>query len=86
MTPQQLIRLMGATRGRRVVQQALAGRIPHLTGRMDDRALLRLLADYLYHITVAHPSGEFAMNSLLQPGLQPNEAGVFAREPLAALF
>ena len=86
VTPQQLIRLMGATRGRRVVQQALAGRIPHLTGRMDDRALLRLLADYLYHITVAHPSGEFAMNSLLQPGLQPNEAGVFAREPLAPLF
>jgi hypothetical protein len=27
---------------------------------------IQLLADYLYHVTVADPSGEFAMNALLE--------------------
>ncbi len=42
-----------------------------------------LLGDYLYHITVAEPCGERALNALLQPVLATGgSAGVFAREPL----
>jgi cardiolipin-specific phospholipase len=76
-TPQSLVRLQGATRGRKSVHQALRGRIP---GISDD--LARLLADYLFHVTVADPSGEYAMNSLLEPAVSPEVAGVYAREPL----
>jgi cardiolipin-specific phospholipase len=47
---------------------------------------LDLLADYLYHITVADPSGEFAMNSLLEPAISPDVMGVFARESLEEHF
>jgi cardiolipin-specific phospholipase len=79
MTPQQLVRLMGATQGRRNTKRVLQGRIPHLKNRIHD---LDLLADYLYHITVADPSGEFAMNSLLEPVVSAEVMGVFAREPL----
>jgi len=81
VTPQQLVRMMGATRGRNAVLRALSGRIPHLADKDKE-----LLAEYLFHITVAHPSGEFAMNSLLEPGMSPEMAGVFAREPLEPLF
>jgi cardiolipin-specific phospholipase len=92
ITPQQLIRIMGATRGRKAVHRALAGRIPHLVGTTtsnnndDDDDTLEILANYLFHITAAHPSGEFAINSLLEPGISPDMAGVFAREPLEPLF
>lgn len=84
VTPQQLVRIMGATRGRAAVRRALAGRIPHLS--LNEENVLDLLSDYLFHITVAHPSSEFAMNSLLEPGISPELAGVFAREPLEPLF
>jgi len=82
VTPQQLVRLMGANRGRNAVSRALRGRIPHLDSHDAD-----LLADYLFHITVAPPSGEFAMNSLLEPIISKGKSGnggggVFAREPL----
>ena len=76
-TPQQLVRMMGSTRGRRNIQRALQGRIPHL---QQEEA--NLLGEYLYHITVADPSGEFAMNSLLEPVIAPDIMGVFARQPL----
>lgn len=76
-TPQQIVRAMGATRGRRNVRRALRGRIPSLGSQEVD-----IVADYLYHITAAHPSGEFAMNSLLEPGISADMMGVFAREPL----
>jgi pimeloyl-ACP methyl ester carboxylesterase len=78
ITPQQLVRMMGSTRGRRNTKRALKGRIPHLADTNSD-----LLADYLYHITVAAPSGEFAMNSLMEPAASPETMGVFAREPLS---
>ena len=77
VTPQQLIRMMGSTRGRLNVKRALAGRIPNLTQQQ-----IHVLAEYLYQITVAHPSGEYAMNSLLEPAVSPDLMGVFAREPL----
>lgn len=77
VTPQQLVRLFGARRGRLNVQRGLQARMPHLLP-----SDVNLLTDYLYHITVADPSGEFAMNSLLEPGVSPDVMGVFAREPL----
>ncbi|KAL7547276.1 hypothetical protein ACHAWF_010595 [Thalassiosira exigua] len=83
-TPQALVRLMGSSRGKNAVKRALHGRIPHLstsssgTGEKE----LDLLADYLYHITVAPASGEYAMNSLLEPGASEDGVGVYAREPL----
>ena len=78
MTPQALVRLQGGTRGHRNVRRVLHGRIPGLSNEAAD-----ILADYLYHITVAPPSGEFAMNSLLEPVLVVDHApGVYAREPL----
>jgi cardiolipin-specific phospholipase len=78
-TPQQIIRFMGDTRGKRMVERALRGRIPHLS-----TSDVELLADYLYHITVAPPSGEYAMNSLLEPAVasEGGGAGVYARESL----
>ena len=49
---------MGSSRGKQAVRRALRGRIPHLTttgeGSSDDfESELDLLAEYLYHITVA---------------------------------
>lgn len=77
-TPQQIIRLMGDKRGKGMVERALRGRIPHLSPSDAE-----LLADYLYHITVAPPSGEYAMNSLLEPAVaSEGGAGVYARESL----
>ena len=77
-TPQQIVRLMGDRRGRRMVERALRGRIPHLTEVQREH-----LAEYLYHVTVAPPSGEYAMNSLLEPAVgSEGEAGVYARESL----
>lgn len=80
-TPQQIVRMMGGTRGKANLRRVLAMRIPHLKRQDSD-----LLAEYLYHITVAYPSGEFAMNSLLQPVVSPGQVGVFAREPLDPLL
>jgi cardiolipin-specific phospholipase len=69
---------MGDARGKRIVHRTLRGRIPHLS-TLD----VELLADYLYHITVAPPSGEYAMNSLLEPAVaSEGRAGVYARESL----
>jgi pimeloyl-ACP methyl ester carboxylesterase len=78
VTPQQLVRIMGGTRGRRNVQRVLRARMPT---SLPDRDV-EILADYLYHITVAAPSGEYAMNSLLAPVASPDLMGVYAREPL----
>lgn len=77
VTPQQLARTMGHARGIANVRRVLAMRL-----RALDPAHLDLLADYMWHITAAPASGEFAMNSLLTPVSSPGAMGVFAREPL----
>ena len=79
LTPQAVVRLMGPARGRGAVRRALGGRIPHLGDSELD-----LLAEYLYHVTVAPPSGEYAMNSLMEPGASEEDGsvGVYALEPL----
>ncbi|KAL7541345.1 hypothetical protein ACHAXR_010830 [Thalassiosira sp. AJA248-18] len=88
VTPQALVRLVGSSRGKSAVKRALHGRIPHLSQQSavnsndEFHSELDLLAEYLYHITVAPASGEYAMNSLMQPGVSKDGAGVFAREPL----
>lgn len=81
LTPQALVRMSGDTRGRRAIRDVLQRRITNLTD-----AETYLLAEYLYNITVAAPSGEFAMNSLLRPGVGKGTIGVFAREPLDPLL
>jgi cardiolipin-specific phospholipase len=86
-TPQALVRAMGSTRGKNAIKRALHGRIPHLnqsasTNSKEKTSELDLLADYLYHVTVAPASGEYAMNSLLEPAASEEGAGVYAREPL----
>jgi cardiolipin-specific phospholipase len=89
VTPQALVRLMGSSRGKSAVKRALDGRIPHLKQQSarnrngeKNHSELDLLADYLYHVTVAPPSGEYAMNSLLEPAASESGAGVYARESL----
>eukprot|EP00804_Cyclotella_cryptica_P006940 CCRYP_007078-RA/>CCRYP_007078-RA protein AED:0.24 eAED:0.24 QI:1780/1/1/1/0/0/2/1290/361 len=89
LTPQALIRAMGSTRGRNAIKRALHGRIPHLNKSAsqdgpDSMSELDLLANYLYHVTVAPASGEYAMNSLLEPAASEAGAGVYAREPLGS--
>lgn len=76
-TPQSIVRLMGSKRGKSTIKRTLHGRIPHLKASEID-----LLAEYLYHITVAPASGEYAMNSLLEPAASENGAGVYARQSL----
>jgi cardiolipin-specific phospholipase len=84
LTPQALIRIMGSSRGRSTIKRALHGRIPHLNQSTieDNYSKLDLLADYLYHVTVAPASGEYAVNSLLEPAASEEGAGVYARQPL----
>ncbi len=84
-TPQAIIRMMGSSRGKRAVKNVLHRRIPHLNSNSvtdDGESELDLLAEYLYHITVAPPSGEYAMNSLLEPSASKSGIGIFALESL----
>ena len=84
-TPQAIIRIMGSSRGKRAVKNVLHRRIPHLNSNSitdDGLSELDLLAEYLYHITVAPASGEYAMNSLLEPSASKNGIGIFALDSL----
>jgi cardiolipin-specific phospholipase len=75
ITPQQVVRLAGRQRGHALVTRAVHGRFAN-----SPAFNVPLLADYLYEITVAHPSGEYALNALLSP---PFQAGaVVARRPI----
>lgn len=80
-SPQQIVRGMGP-RGPLVVERILRQRFGD---RWNDTET-RLLAEYLYHITVAPGSGEYAMNVLLKPVLVGDRPGVYAREPLDKLL
>jgi cardiolipin-specific phospholipase len=81
VTPQQLVRLMGEKRGKASILRVLRMRVRGLSEQQG-----ALLADYLYQITVARASGEYALNSILAPSAGAGgDVGVFAREPLEAL-
>lgn len=78
-TPQQLIRSLGP-KGLQLVQNTLLRRFNKSRWNSDE---LQLIANYLYHITVASGSGEYALNSLLEPIASTSGVSVYAREPLA---
>ena len=63
ITPQHLVRLAGR-RGPELVRRAVRGRFRRQEwGEADIEAV----SDYLFHITAARGSGEYALNSLLRP-------------------
>lgn len=83
ITPGQLIRAFGR-RGPRVVHDVVRRRFG--SSRWDDEDA-RLISSYLYHITAAPGSGEYAMNSLLRPIVsRETGAGIFARKPLTEIL
>jgi len=77
VTPQQIVRIAGKVRGHNLVTRAVQGRFSHLPSFN-----VHLLADYLYEITVARPSGEYALNALLSPPFQ--RGAVVARKPITS--
>ena len=72
VTPQQIIRAMGETRGKRMVHQAVERRFRKQDWPADK---LAAVSSYLYHITVQPGSGEYAMNALLTPKMVRAEDG-----------
>eukprot|EP01134_Creolimax_fragrantissima_P006303 CFRG6303T1 len=81
VTPQQLIRMLGR-RGPSLTLEAVIRRFGSTRFTPGDASLL---ANYLYHITAAPASGEFALNSLLKPFIPAANvqgAGVYAHLPL----
>eukprot|EP00510_Aplanochytrium_minuta_P004965 CAMPEP_0184007668 /NCGR_PEP_ID=MMETSP0954-20121128/1477_1 /TAXON_ID=627963 /ORGANISM="Aplanochytrium sp, Strain PBS07" /LENGTH=294 /DNA_ID=CAMNT_0026286555 /DNA_START=195 /DNA_END=1079 /DNA_ORIENTATION=- len=75
-TPQSIVRMLGP-RGLKTVSSVVKRRFQNRWSESDND----LIASYLYHISVAKASGEYALNSLLMPVMGPNP-GVYAREPL----
>tara|TARA_B110000091_G_scaffold168344_1_gene180320 strand:- start:102 stop:1436 length:1335 start_codon:yes stop_codon:yes gene_type:complete len=77
VTPSSVVRLLGP-KGPEKVQEILRRRFRN---RWNDQET-QLLADYLYHLQAAEPSGEYAMNGLLTPMTSEGKVGLFARRPL----
>ena len=75
VTPQQVVRIAGRTRGHAMVTRAVQSRF-----NKSSSFSVPLLADYLYEVTVAHPSGEYALNALLSPPFQ--KGVIVARQPI----
>lgn len=63
VTPQQLVRMSGGY-GPTMIKNSLTRRF---RGKDFDETHMQLMADYLYHISAAGASGEYALNSLLKP-------------------
>ena len=75
ITPQSYVRLLGP-RGKNIVKNILARRFSHNNRLTDDSGLdngkhavhtwqqedINLISEYLYHITAAPPSGEYAVS------------------------
>ena len=80
LTPQTLVRAMGP-RGRDMVTNVLLRRFGKTRWGVEE---VKLIAEYLYHISVAEGSGEYALNALLQPIASTSGVGVYARDPLTA--
>lgn len=78
LTPQSLVRAMGP-RGRGMVTNVLMRRFGKAKWTADE---IKLIADYLYHISVGEGSGEYALNALLLPLASTSGVGVYARDPL----
>lgn len=70
VTPQSLIRIAGKSRGPEWIETAIKRRFSGVSSATLTRwqeEELKLLSDYLYHITAAPGNGEYALNALLQP-------------------
>eukprot|EP00039_Didymoeca_costata_P009596 m.127204 g.127204 ORF g.127204 m.127204 type:complete len:393 (+) comp14540_c0_seq2:77-1255(+) len=79
VTPGQIIRLMGP-RAKKLVENIVKRRFHN---RWDARQT-NLISNYLYHITAARGSGEYAMNSLLEPiSTSDGRINVYAKEPIS---
>ena len=66
----------------------IQGRFRNSVGRADsaiwNRRNVEMMGEYLYHLTAQPPSGEYAMNALLEPVAgRTSGAGIYARRPLA---
>ena len=78
VTPGAIVRALGP-QGPARVKEVLIRRFRNRWNEHETE----LLADYLYHITAAVASGEYAMNGLLTPMLTASgNIGLFARRPL----
>jgi pimeloyl-ACP methyl ester carboxylesterase len=79
ITPGALVRAMGP-KGKENVKKTIQRRF---NNRWNEKET-ELFSDYLYHITAADPSGEYAMNGLLQPLMNPHtkKIGLYPRRPL----
>lgn len=80
VTPQQLIRISGS-RGMPMITSVLNRRF---NSRWDEQEL-QLIGNYFYHITAAPASGEYTLNSLLQPVLY-REGGEVDGAVTASIF
>ena len=78
VTPQSVVRMFGPW-GRGVVKSMVQRRFVE-RGLNEEEC--EILAEYLYHINVDKPSGEYALNALLTPVLKTEHPGVYARKPL----
>jgi len=78
VTPQNLVRLMGETRGRELVKSAVSRRFfnHHQNGGWN----ANLLTDYLFEITRAPASGEFALGHFLSEPFQTR--AILSRKPI----
>lgn len=84
VTPFQLLRMRGLVMqdGQKVVTKLLRRRFNNrFAPETND-----LIAEYLWHTTALPGSGEFAMNSLLQPVFAKGRGGVYARQPIDTMM
>ena len=78
VTPQSVVRMFGPW-GPGVVKSMVQRRFVE-RGLNEEEC--EILAEYLYHINVDKPSGEYALNALLTPVMKTEHPGVYARKPL----
>jgi len=90
VTPQSIVRALGQ-KGPAFADRAVAARF----GNRWDSQKNSIISEYLYHLQAQSASGEYALNSLLEPifvpsserakeGDQERKSGVYARKPIGA--
>jgi cardiolipin-specific phospholipase len=82
VTPQSVVRAIGPW-GQKMVNSLVQRRFNARGILKEDEC--EIISEYLYHINVDKPSGEYALNALLVPVMKTDHPGVYARKPLAGL-
>lgn len=82
VTPQSFVRAIGPW-GQNMVKSLVQRRFN--ANRSLEEEECEIISEYLYHINVDKPSGEYALNALLVPVMKTDHPGVYARRPLAGL-